>query len=435
MAGDSISIPNEIEQLPVRELSPSENNARTHSAEQIDQIAEAITQWGWTNPVLINEQSVILAGHGRVEAAKRLKLKRVPCIRLTGLTAAQERALVIADNKLALNAGWDEEMLRSELSALQEIEYDIGPIGFGDDELAHIFRTVTGGADPEDTPEPPDDPVARLGDCWLLGNHRLVCGDCTDAGAVDLVLGEHLPNLMVTDPPYGVNYDPAWRGKAKRPDGSPLSTGNLAVGEVQNDDRADWTDAWLLFPGNVAYVWHGALHAGEVEDSLAGAQFNIRSVIIWNKPQAPVSRADYHWQHEPLFYAVRKGRPGNWHGGRKQTTVWDIANNDGTNKNREKNTGHGTQKPVECMKRPIENNSKPGEHVYEPFSGSGTTIIAGEMTGRHVLAIELNPQYVDVAITRWQDFAESEARLEGDGRTFAEISAERLGGGKKGKKE
>jgi DNA modification methylase len=242
-----------------------------------------------------------------------------------------------------------------------------------------------------------------------IGDCELYLGDCADIlptlGKVDAV---------VTDPPYGVEYDANWRNKAMRADGSAIA--GRAVGKVENDDRADWTEAWALFPGDVAYIWHAGLFAGAVADSLTATGFKLRSQIIWAKSNFAIGRGDYHWHHEPCWYAVRDGKTGHYTGDRKQTTLWQIP------KPQKSETGHSTQKPVECMKRPIENNSSPGQAVYEPFSGSGTTIIAGEMTGRCVYAIELNPAYVDVAVKRWQDFTGKQATLEGDGRTFAEVS-------------
>ena len=255
--------------------------------------------------------------------------------------------------------------------------------------------------------------MSALGDVWLLGKHRLVCGDCTHADTVAKALDGVVPHLMVTDPPYGVEYDPEWRQKLE------LNGRGAAIGRVINDDRADWREAWALFPGDVAYVWHGGLHAGTVAASLESAGFNIRSQIIWDKTRLVISRGDYHWRHEPAWYAVRKGKAGHWGGDRKQTTVWQIAHT-------KSDTGHGTQKPVECMKRPIENNSSPGQAVYEPFCGSGTTIIAAEMTGRTCHAIELDPAYVDVGVTRWQQFTGYEPRLSESGKTFDEVRAARL---------
>jgi DNA modification methylase len=218
---------------------------------------------------------------------------------------------------------------------------------------------------------------------------------------------------MVTDPPYGVEYDPSWREKAGK------GGKRLAKGRVLNDHRADWREAWALFPGDVAYVWHGALHAATVAESLEVAGFTIRCQIIWAKDRLVLSRGDYHWQHEPAWYAVRKSGKGHWAGDRKQTTLWSIE------KPKKSETGHSTQKPVECMARPIRNNSSPGQAIYEPFSGSGTTIIACEQEGRACHAIELNPAYVDVAVTRWENFTGQTATLEGDGRTFDEIGADR----------
>ncbi len=251
--------------------------------------------------------------------------------------------------------------------------------------------------------------MARL---RLKSRHRIICGDSTDAETVAALLDGEAPNLMVTDPPYGVNYDPSWRARAG------VNRNQNKLGKVENDDRADWREAWELFPGRIAYVWHGGLHAGTVFESLTATGFSVRSQIIWVKDRFALSRGDYHWQHEPCWYGVRG--TGNWTGDRSQSTVWSIPARE------DSGFGHGTQKPVECMKRPIENNSEPGDAVYEPFSGSGTTIIAAEMTGRRCFAIELNPAYVDVAVRRWQAFTGQEAVLQADGRSFDEVAAERL---------
>jgi DNA modification methylase len=235
----------------------------------------------------------------------------------------------------------------------------------------------------------------------------LVCGDSTDADTVAACLGEVQPHLMVTDPPYGVDYDPSWRAKAG------VNLNKAKLGKVENDSRADWSETWALFPGSIAYVWHGGLHSGTVEYSLTSTGFAIRSQIIWVKDRFALSRGDYHWQHEPCWYAVRG--TGNWAGDRKQSTTWNIPARE------DKGHGHSTQKPVECMKRPIENNSSAGQAIYEPFSGSGTTIIACEMTGRSCHAIELSPLYVDVAIKRWQTFTGQKATLNGE--TYDDLAA------------
>jgi DNA modification methylase len=379
----------------------------------VAQIAASIREFGWTNPVLIDGADGIIAGHGRLLAARKLGLTEVPCIVLDHLSETQKRALIIADNKLALNAGWDSEMLGLELQELAAEDFDMGLVGFTDDELAALLAEKTEGlTDPDETPEPPADPVSVLGDVWVLGKHRIVCGDSTDADTVAKCLNGVTPHLMVTDPPYGVEYDADWRNKAMRTDGTAI--GGRAVGKVENDDKADWGEAWALFPGEVAYVWHAGLFAGVVADSLTANNFKLRSQIIWKKSNFAIGRGDYHWHHEPCWYAVRG--TGHYVGDRKQSTIWEIA------KPAKSETGHSTQKPVECMKRPIENNSSAGQAVYEPFSGSGTTIIAGEMTGRSIHAIELNPAYVDVAVIRWQEFTGEKAVHE-DGRLFDDLRA------------
>jgi DNA modification methylase len=343
----------------------------------------------------------------------------VPVIALDHLTAAQKRALVIADNKLALNAGWDDALLAIELAGLGDDGFDLSLLGFSDDELATLLADMTEGlTDPDDVPETPAEAVSVQGDVWVLGRHRLVCGDSTDADTVARCLDGVTPHLMVTDPPYGVEYDATWRGKAGL---NPM--GANRTGLVNHDDRADWREAWALFPGSIVYVWHGGLMSGVVAESLTSCGFALRSQIIWNKTVMAMSRGDYHWKHEPCWYAVRG--TGHWSGDRKQTTVWDFASPIHImGGSKEAKTPHPTQKPVECMKRPIENNSSPGQAVYDPFVGSGTTIIAGEMTGRAIHAIELNPAYVDVSILRWQAFTGKQATHE-DGRLFDGLRGER----------
>jgi len=341
------------------------------------------------------------------------------------LSENQIKALRIADNQLPMLATWSPELLRIELNELQLAGYDMPLLGFDNPQLVQFMANMPSGVDPEATPEPPAVPLSRTGDIWLLGKHRILVGDSTNAGDVECVLDGKKPNLMVTDPPYGVDYDPNWRNEANRWAGSNVKLGAAALGKVENDDRADWTEVWANFPGQVAYVWHAALRSGEVGSSLLSAGFEIRSQIIWNKTRPVIGRGHYHWQHEPCWYAVRKGATGQWQGARDQSTLWDIS------KQQTSETGHGTQKPVECMRRPIQNNSKPGDYIYEPFSGSGTTIIAAEMMNRYCLAIEISPIYVDVAVRRWQDFAKAEATLEGDGRTFSQIAKERLKPAKK----
>lgn len=430
-----IRLPQRLETRRVDQLIPYARNARTHSDAQVAQIAASIREFGWTNPVLINGQDGIIAGHGRVLAAYKLKMDIIPVIVLTGLTAAQQQALVIADNKLALNAGWDVEALTVEIKDLNVQGYDLALLGFDETELEAIFAPPIGGTgkDGDKAPiGPPANPASRPGDLWILGNrHRLICGDSRDAHTVERLLGDSKPHLMVTDPPYGVEYDANWRNEAARTGG--LKSGNhrrpiggTSIGKVENDDKADWRDAWALFPGDVAYVWCASLHIHEVADSLLASDFKLRASIIWRKQIHVIGRGDYHWQHEPCWYAVRKGKTGHWQGDRTQSTVWDIANKTGASKGGkgdEMQTGHSTQKPVECMARPIRNNSSVGQTVYDPFCGSGTTLIACEMERRLGFAVELEPAYVDVAIQRWQQFTGDKALLDGDGRSFDEVVA------------
>ena len=406
----------QIERIGVEALIPYARNSRTHSDAQVAQIAASIREFGFTNPVLVDEANGIIAGHGRVLAARKLKMADVPAIRLSHLTEAQKRAYVIADNKLALNAGWDIELLRLEINDLRGLEFDVALTGFSTEEIDALMAApgTEGLTDPDAIPEAPERPIAVPGDVWLLGRHRLVCGDCTDPLAVEKALNGVKPHLMVTDPPYGVEYDAEWRNGALGG-----KVGGRATGKVENDGKADWREAWALFPGDVACVWHAGNMAHVVAESLMASDLGIRAQIIWAKSQFVIGRGDYHPQHEPCWYAVRKGRKGHYDGGRKQSTLWQIE------KPRKSETGHSTQKPVECMKRPIENNSSPGQAVYEPFSGSGTTIIAAEMTGRACHAIELNAAYVDVAVKRWQEFTGQVATLDGDGRSFADMATER----------
>jgi hypothetical protein len=283
-----------VERWPLDRLTPYARNARTHSAEQVAQIAGSMREFGWTVPVLVDEAGTLIAGHRRLLAAQRLGLTEARVMIAKGWSEAQKRAYALADNKLALNGGWDPDLLRVELTDLLGQGADLALLGFSDDEVAALTAERTMGlTDPDAVPEPLPEPVSAPGDTWVLGRHRLVCGDSTDPETVARALGGARPHLMVTDPPYGVEYDPAWRGETKR------------TGRVLNDDRADWRAAWALFPGEVAYVWHGALHAAIVAESLAACGFAIRSQIIWAKDRLVMGRGHYHWQHEPCWYAVK----------------------------------------------------------------------------------------------------------------------------------
>jgi DNA modification methylase len=417
-----------IEQIATDKLIPYARNAKKHDAAQVSKIAGSIREFGFNNPVLIDKDNGIIAGHGRVMAAQSLSLETVPCIRLGHLTDTQRRAYILADNRLAeIGGGWDEEMLKLELSELGSLGLDISEIGFSAEDFANL--NIEAEEKPPVDAEPKIDLAEELcakwgieiGQLWELGDHRIICGDSTDKKTVQTLLNGDKPYLMVTDPPYGVEYDANWREEAGK--------GAGAIGKVLNDDRADWQPAWDLFPGAVAYIWHAGSFSPTVADSLIASDFVLRNLIIWAKGSLLISRGNYHHQHEPCWYAVRKGQNAKFTEDRTQTTLfkniqdvtrpdelvfiakdqakrvyairgdkstlWEIP------KPTKSETGHSTQKPVECMARPIRNHDS--EFVYEPFSGSGTTIIACEQLGRKCRAIELNPGYVAVAIQRWAD--------------------------------
>ena len=410
----------QIEETPVESVKPYAGNPRRNET-AVAKVAASIREFGFRQPIVVDEKMVVIAGHTRLAAAKVLGLTTVPVHIAHGLSPEKVRAYRLADNRTNEEAEWDIEKLRSELEGLKLDGVDLSSTGFDEDEIARALAEGGEGlTDPDEVPEAPARAVTVQGDTWILGKHRLRCGDSTSATDVEALLAGVKPHLMVTDPPYGVEYDPSWRGEAKNADGSLLSTGaGRAKGKVENDDKADWREAWALFPGDVAYVWHADRFSHRVAESLEACDFDMRALIIWGKNQLVIGRGHYHSQHEPCWYAVRKKATGHWAGDRKQTTLWKI------DKPQKSETGHGTQKPVDCMLRPIENNSSPGQAVYEPFSGSGTTIIAGEMTGRSIYAMELNPPYVDVAIKRWQDFTGQAAVLESSGQTFAEVAESR----------
>jgi DNA modification methylase len=270
---------------------------------------------------------------------------------------------------------------------------------------------AAGLTDENEVPECTETAASAAGDIWMLGLHRIACGDSTDADLVKALLSGDVPKLMVTDPPYGVRYDPSARlGDSK----------SIKRGRIKNDDRADWSATWALFPGEVAYVWHAALHSVTVAESLFKTGFTIRSQIIWAKERLVLSRADYHWMHEVCWYSVRQ--VANWTGDRKQTTLWTIPTG-----GQDERTKHATQKPVECMRRPILNNSSVGDAVYEPFLGSGTTLIAAESAGRICFGIEIDPAFVDVAIKRWQSFSGQRAKRRRDGANFDDVVGQAAG--------
>ena len=410
-----INIGDKIKMVAIGDLSCHPDNPRRGD---VDAIRASISANGFYGALVVQRSTgYILAGNHRFMAAQAEGLDKVPVIYVDA-SDEDSKAILVGDNRLSDLAENDPALLAALLQAIQAREQGLTGTGYSDDDLAELLAAGIDGDESlegeDEVPETPEKPVSRPGDLWVLGSHRLICGDATVATDVERLLGPVKPLLMVTDPPYGVEYDPSWRNKAG-------ATATKRTGKILNDDRSDWREAWALFPGDVAYVWHGALHAATVAESLEIAGFNVRSQIIWAKDRLVLSRGDYHWQHEPCWYAVKKTGKGHWAGDRKQTTLWQIANRD-----QDAKTIHGTQKPVECMRRPILNNSSPGQAVYEPFMGSGTTLIAAESTGRVCYGVELNPAYVDVAIARWQNITGQKARLVDDGRSFGGLKDERL---------
>jgi DNA modification methylase len=389
-----------IEQIAVSSLIAYAGNPRKND-HAVEAVAAAIKRFGFRVPVLAKSDGSLIDGHLRVKAAKHLGMEEVPAVLCDDLSEADIKALRISINRMAELAEWDAELLNAELEGLAAEGFSIEDLGFDAAALEELGADLGLEEKPELDAEPQIDKAEELrakwgvepGQLWELGDHRLLCGDSTKKEDVERMMGEDKPLLMVTDPPYGVEYDADWRNKATRADGTPI--GASAVGKVENDSRADWREAWQLFNGDVAYVWHAGLFAPTVAESLAACGFELRSQIVWAKSNFAIGRGDYHWKHEPCWYSVRKGKKGHTKGDRSQTTLWEI------DKPQKSETGHSTQKPVECMARPIRNHDS--EFVYEPFSGSGTTIIAAEQLGRKCRAIEISPGYVAVALQRWAD--------------------------------
>jgi DNA modification methylase len=404
-----------IEMRPMDSIRPYPGNPRVNDS-AIDAVVASIREFGWRQPIVTDNEDVIVVGHTRHKAAKKMGLTEVPVHVATDLTPAQAKAYRLADNQTGSLAEWDKLLLPAELSELKADGFDLDLLGFDPDELTRWMSgdLNDGLVDPDDVPALPENPITQPGELWLLGDHRLLCGDSTNADDVTRLLAGAIPFLMTTDPPYGVNYDPEWRHRSGLNDSD-------RIGKVANDDRADWTATYKLFPGTVAYVWHGGIHSGEVANHLRDAGFEIRTQVIWNKNRLVISRGHYHWKHEPCWYAVRPGLKGGskWVGDRSQSTVWDIAQRDDTG-----DTTHSCQKPVECMGRPISHHGSKGDDVYDPFLGSGTTLIAAEQRGRRCFAMELDPRYVDAAVTRWEKFTGKKAeRVTENTPASAEVSS------------
>jgi len=415
-AAGLVALAERIELWPTESLRPYERNPRTHSEAQVDQIAASMVEFGWTNPILVDENASILAGHGRLLAARKLGLPEVPVIRFEHLSEAQKRAYLIADNQLALQAGWSEELLAQELAWLRDERFDLDLVGFDATDLERLLALADGETTSDDAedefPEPPEDPVSRPGDLWILGNHRLLCGDATVLADVERVLGGQLADMTFCDPPYNVDYANTPKDKL-RGKHRPILNDNLGSGF-----EAFLYDACaniLAVTKGAVYVCMSSSELHTLQKAFAAAGGKWSTFVIWAKNTFTLGRADYQRQYEPILYGWKDGSDHYWCGARDQGDVWFV------NKP-VKNDLHPTMKPVALVERAIRNSSKSRDIVLDPFGGSGSTLIACEKAGRQARLVELDPKYVDTIILRWQEFSGGAATLDGDGRSFEEIA-------------
>jgi DNA modification methylase len=413
----------EIQMWPIAKLIPYARALRRND-DAVDRMVAAFNEFNLMLPLLVRSDGEIVDGHLRLKAARKLHLTEVPVILCDDWTPAQVKAFRLVVNRSATWATWDWSQLAREIADLQNSNFDLSLTGFDRLEIDKLLLELLGPDTGEPHPPVDSNPVSALQDLWICGEHRVLCGDATCASDVGKLFGQYQPELMVTDPPYGVNYDPVWREEAGL--GKQRQTG-----KVSNDDRIDWSQAYLLFGGNVAYVWHAGIYAGEVESSLVASGFEICAQIVWAKQHFAMSRGNYHWQHEPCWYVVRTGCSANWRGGRKESTLWEVSNlnpfraGSAGETTEDALTGHGTQKPVELMRRPILNHTEKRGIVYDPFLGSGSTLIGADSVDRICYGIEISPHYIDTVIERWQIATGKKAVLEANGISFDEIRAAR----------
>jgi DNA modification methylase len=407
-----------IERWPTAKLLPYARNARTHSDEQVAQIAASIAEFGFTNPILAGADGVIVAGHGRLAAAQKLGLETVPVVVLDHLTPMQRRALVIADNRIAENAGWDDDVLRTELAALQDEDFDLALTGFDADALAELLADENGAGsgetDDDAVPEVTETPVSRPGDIWVMGHHRLLCGDATLAESYQKLLGDGPVDMVFTDPPYNVNYANSAKDKMRGKDRAIL---NDNLGDGFYDFILAALTPMLSRCQGAVYVAMSSSELDVLQAAFRAAGGHWSTFIIWAKNTFTMGRADYQRQYEPILYGWPDGSQRHWCGDRDQGDVWQI-------KKPQKNDLHPTMKPVELVERAIRNSSRPGQLVLDPFGGSGTTLIAAEKAQRHAALIELDPQYADVIVRRWQEWTGKQATRESDGTAFDSLTGD-----------
>jgi DNA modification methylase len=406
-----------IEHWPLEKLIPYTRNPRTHSDAQVAQIAGSIAEFGFNNPILVDTKAGIIAGHGRLLAARKLQLEQVPVIVLDHLSEAQKRAYIIADNQLALNAGWDDALLRAELAALQEEDFSVRIIGFEDEELARLLAAqdaAEGLTDEDAVPELPETPISAAGDLWLLGSHRLLVGDATNENDVAKLMAGDATDLVFTDPPYNVDYE-GYTEKRLKIKGDRMSAGEFR----QFLEAAFRSYRAVVKPGASLYVCHSSSWQREFQDALEAAGFEVRCQLIWGKNTFAWGFGRYKFRHEPIFYAHVAGEKDAWYGDKSQSTLWEE-------KKPAANRIHPTAKPVELVERALLNSSKSGDIVVDFFGGSGSTLIGCERRNRKARLMELDPKYADCIVRRYQEYTGKQAVLEGGG-TFDEIALERAG--------
>lgn len=443
-----VRLPGRLVHWPIDKLRPYERNPRTHSAEQVSKIAASLLEFGWTNPILVDGQAGIIAGHGRLLAARELGMKTVPVIELPHLTEAQRRAYIIADNRLALDAGWDEELLAEELKALEDLDFNLELTGFDIDELHDLLEEETAEETP--APEPPEEPVTRVGDIWILGKHRLLCGDAGDAAAVDRLLAGAKIHLVNTDPPYNVKVEPRSNNAIKaglssfagpkhhqaldlarhpekaKPTGRMRAKDRPLVNDFVSDDAFDalllaWFGslARVLVTGRSFYIWGGYANVANYPAALEATGLYFSQWIIWDKQHPVLTRKDFMGAHEVCYYGWREGGAHRFFGPQNVPDLWQVK------KVNPQSMVHLTQKPVELAVRAIQYSSRPGENVLDLFGGSGSTLIAAEQTSRQCFLMELDAAYCDVILLRWQAETGKKAILEGSGATYEAVVKDR----------
>jgi DNA modification methylase len=390
-----------IQEIEIEKLIPYARNSRTHSDEQVAQIAASIKEFGWTNPILVDGEAGIIAGHGRLAAARKLGMKKIPVIELSHLSPTQKKALIIADNKLALNAGWDNDMLALEFEELEIEGFDLALTGFGDEERNALKpEQVTEGLTDEDAvPDVPVEPKTKPGDIYQLGKHRLMCGDSCSITDMEKLCDGQPVDMWLTDPPYNVAYE----GKTK--DALKIQNDSMSDDQFRQFLRDAYVAADMVMKsGAVFYIWHADSEGYNFRGAAQDAGWKVRQCLIWKKSTMVMGRQDYHWKHEPCLYGWKDGAGHLWATDRKQTTILEF---DKPSRNGE----HPTMKPVELFEYQMLNNTKGGDIVLDSFGGSGTTMIAAEKNGRYARLMELDPKYCDVIVKRWEDFTGKKAEL------------------------